>query len=327
MATFLILAVVVWAVAMGAWVMVSKYFRSSDATRIKERLVGTAKAVKQKAKTAGEGTSVLNAQDGSKNKFARMLVEKYQLGPKLATLLEQAGLNKWTPARLMHICLMVFFAVTSFVWLMLPLPNIVAIAIGAVVSPAPIGYVWWLRKGRLHKFESVFPETLEFISRSMRAGHAFSVSLEMIHREFPEPISSEFRRTFEEHNLGLPLDTALQKLSVRVPSLDCHFFVSAVLLQKRTGGNLAEILDKLAVIIRERFKLRGRIKAVSAHGKMTASTLSAIPVAVGVLMFFTNPDYVTFFFEDEVGQIMLGVGIALQLLGFGIMKKIVNIEV
>jgi tight adherence protein B len=161
----------------------------------------------------------------------------------------------------------------------------------------------------------------------MRAGHAFSVSLEMIHREFPEPISGEFRRTFEEHNLGLPLDTALQKLAVRVPSLDCHFFVSAVLLQKRTGGNLAEILDKLAVIIRERFKLRGRIKAVSAHGKMTASTLSSIPVAVGVLMFFTNPDYVTFFFEDEIGQIMLAVGVALQLLGFAIMKKIVNIEV
>jgi tight adherence protein B len=210
---------------------------------------------------------------------------------------------------------------------MLPVPKYVAVLVGAVASLGPVGYVWWLRKGRLHKFESVFPETLEFISRSMRAGHAFSVSLEMIHREFPEPVSGEFRRTFEEHNLGLPLETALQKLAQRVPSLDVHFFVSAVLLQKRTGGNLAEILDKLAVIIRERFKLRGRIKAVSAHGKMTASTLSAIPVAVGVLMFFTNPDYVTFFFEDEVGQIMLAIGILLQLLGFGIMKKIVNIEV
>lgn len=321
------MAVVVWAVAMGAWFIVSKYFRSSDATRIKERLVGTAKAAKKRAKAAGEVGSVLTGQDASKSKIATMLVEKYRLGPKLATLLEQAGLNKWTPARLVHICLMVFMAVSTFCWLMLPIPNIISLLIGAAVSPAPIGYVWWLRKGRLHKFESVFPETLEFISRSMRAGHAFSVSLEMIHREFPEPVSGEFRRTFEEHNLGLPLDTALQKLAVRVPSLDCHFFVSAVLLQKRTGGNLAEILDKLAVIIRERFKLRGRIKAVSAHGKMTASTLSAIPVAVGVLMFFTNPDYVTFFFEDEVGQIMLGVGVLLQLLGFGIMKKIVNIEV
>src|SRR3954470_3738219 len=177
MGTFLILAVVAWAVAMAAWFIVSKYFRSSDATRIKERLVGTAKSVKKKAKAAGEGASVLTGQDISKNKIASMLVEKYRLGPKLATLLEQAGLSKWTPARLMHICLMVFMAVSTACWLVLPLPNIISLLIGAAASPAPIGYVWWLRKGRLHKFEAVLPETLEFISRSMRAGHAFSVSL------------------------------------------------------------------------------------------------------------------------------------------------------
>src|SRR4029077_264290 len=170
----------------------------------------------------------------------------------------------------------------------------------------------------LHRFEEIFPEALEFVSRSMRAGHAFSVSLEMIHREFPEPISGEFRRAFEEHHLGLPIEVALEKLAVRVPSLDVHFFVSAVLLQKRTGGNLAEILDKLAYVIRERFKLRGRIRAVSAHGRMTATALSAIPAAVAVLMFYTNPDYVKFFFKDEVGNIMLGSAIGLQLIGFAI---------
>ena len=183
------------------------------------------------------------------------------------------------------------------------------------------------RKSRLHKFEEVFPDTLEFVSRSMRAGHAFSVSLEMIHREFPEPIAGEFRRTFEEHNLGLPIDVALEKLAKRVPSLDVHFFVSAVLLQKRTGGNLAEILDKLAYVIRERFKLRGRIRAVSAHGRMTATALSCIPIAVAVLMFYTNPDYVKFFFTDEIGNYMLGGAVFLQIVGYLIMRKIVNIEV
>jgi tight adherence protein B len=322
---FAILAIVVWAVAMGAWVMVSRYMRSSDAVRIKERLVGTAKAKKSKKET--EAGSVLNTQQTAKNKLAQLLVEKYQLGPKISGLLEQAGLNKWTPARLVHLCLMAFAAGTAVVWIMVPVPKIVAVLVGAIVSLAPVGYVVWLRKGRLHKFEAVFPEVLEFISRSMRAGHAFSVSLEMIHREFQEPISTEFRRAFEEHNLGLPLETALLKLAQRVPSLDVHFFVSAVLLQKRTGGNLAEILDKLAIIIRERFKLRGRIKAVSAHGRMTATSLSAIPIAVGVLMFFTNPDYVTFFFNDEIGNIMLGVAVFLQVVGYLVMKKIVNIEV
>ena len=162
----------------------------------------------------------------------------------------------------------------------------------------------------------------------MRAGHAFSVSLEMIHREFPEPLSGEFRRTFEEHNLGLAASRwRCRSLAKRVPSLDVHFFVSAVLLQKRTGGNLAEILDKLAYVIRERFKLRGRIRAVSAHGRMTATALSCIPIAVAVLMFYTNPDYVKFFFTDDVGNIMMGVAIGLQMVGYLIMKKIVNIEV
>src|SRR5262249_11850332 len=155
---------------------------------------------------------------------------------------------------------------------------------GAAAGAGPVGYVWMKRRARLREFEEIFPDTLEFISRSMRAGHAFSVSLEMIHREFPEPVSGEFKRTFEEHNLGLPIEVALQKLSKRTPSLDVHFSVSAVLLQKRTGGTRAEILDKLAYVIRERFKLRGRIRAVSAHGRMTATSLSCIPIAVAVLM-------------------------------------------
>jgi tight adherence protein B len=119
----------------------------------------------------------------------------------------------------------------------------------------------------------------------------------------------------------------LQKLAVRVPSLDVHFFVSAVLLQKRTGGNLAEILDKLAYIIRERFKLRGRIRAISAHGRMTGMALTLIPLGVGAIMFYVNPDYVRFFFLDETGRYMMAAAVALQLIGYGIIQKIVTIEV
>jgi tight adherence protein B len=140
-------------------------------------------------------------------------------------------------------------------------------------------------------------------------------------------LAGEFRRAFDEHNLGLPLEVALQNLSKRVPILDVHFFVSAVLLQKRTGGNLAEILDKLAYVIRERFKLRGRIRAISAHGRMTGLALTSIPIGVAVLMFFVNPAYVQFFFEDEVGQMMLGVAVFLQLAGYLVIRKIVSIEI
>ena len=323
---FLTVAIVIWLVAVAAWFLVSKYFKSSDADKIKQRLTGIGKARAKKIKETKSGEqSIIHTQQGG-NKFAQLLVEKYRLGPKMQLLLEQAGL-RWTPARLVHLSIMAFAAGFVFGWVVLPIPTALDLLVGLAIAPAPFLYVFRLRKSRLRKFEAIFPETLEFISRSMRAGHAFSVSLEMIYREFAEPVSGEFRRTFEEHNLGLPIEVALQGLAKRVPSLDVHFFVSAVLLQKRTGGNLAEILDKLAYVIRERFKLRGRIRAVSAHGRMTATSLSCIPIAVAVLMFYTNPDYVKFFFTDEVGNIMLGAGVVLQIVGYLVMKKIVNIEV
>ncbi|HEY4365541.1 MAG TPA: type II secretion system F family protein [Bryobacteraceae bacterium] len=323
---FFIGILVIWAIFMGVWFLVSKYVKSSDMQRIKDRLTGTSKAKQKKAKANQGPQSVMQTQEASPSKFAQMLVDKYKLGPRILEFLEQAGL-KWSPARLVHLCLVCLVAGFAASWLLLPLPHVFAVLVGLLAGTGPVIYVWMQRKSRLKRFEELFPETLEFISRSMRAGHAFSVSLEMIHREFQEPISGEFRRAFEEHNLGLPIEVALQKLAKRVPSLDVHFFVSAVLLQKRTGGNLAEILDKLAYVIRERFKLRGRIRAVSAHGKMTATALSSIPIAVAVLMFYTNPSYVEFFFKDDVGNMMLGGAVGLQLIGYGVMKKIVNIEV
>ena len=150
---------------------------------------------------------------------------------------------------------------------------------------------------------------------------------EMLGEEMADPLGQEFRALFNEQNLGAPIDLALHNFTERVPLLDVRFFTSSVLLQRQTGGNLSEILSRLAYVIRERFKLRGRIRAVSAHGKMTATALSLIPVAVAVLMFYTNPEYVKFFFTDDVGQIMLGSAVALQLIGYGIMQKIVKIEV
>ncbi len=323
---FVVIMVLIWAVAVGAWIGVSKYATSADAQKMKDRLIGTAKAKRASKSATSEQQSVIHGTDVSPNKIAQMLVDKYKLGPRIQELLEQAGL-RWAPARLVHLCLICFAAGTVAGYVLLPIPDIFDLLLGALVAGGPLLYVWTKRKARLKRFEELFPDTLEFIGRSMRAGHAFSVSLEMIHREFQEPVAGEFRRTFEEHNLGLPIEVALQKLGQRVPSLDVHFFVSAVLLQKRTGGNLAEILDKLAYVIRERFKLRGRIRAVSAHGKMTATALSCIPIAVAILMFYTNPDYVNFFFKDDVGNLMLGGAVLLQLIGYGVMQKIVNIEV
>ncbi len=324
---FLWLLIIIWLAAVGAWFVITRYVKSSDVDRIKARLAGTVKAkAKKKTKGGAAEAGVMQKEELTKHRLAQILVRKYQLGPKLETLLEQAGI-RWSPTRFVHMTLMLFLGGVAFGWIMLPFPKPFSAVIGLAAASGPFIYVRFKRKARLRRFEEIFPDALEFVARSMRAGHAFSVSLEMIHREFQEPVSGEFRRTFEEHNLGLPIEVALQKLAKRVPSLDVHFFVSAVLLQKRTGGNLAEILDKLAYVIRERFKLRGRIRAVSAHGKMTATALSLIPIAVAVLMFYTNPDYVKFFFNDDTGNIMLGSAVVLQLIGYAIMRKIVNIEV
>ncbi len=322
---FLIVAIAVWACVMVVWWICTNAFRHSDLDKLKSRLIGTSKTKAAKAVT-GVGGSLIHTEE--KNVLlATKFLRRFQLQSKLQEMIEQAGM-KWSTQRLVNTSLLAVVAAWALCWVLLPgqlrrfsyLPALLA---GAL----PVLYVMRKRKARLRRFEELFPDSLEFVSRSMRAGHAFSVSLEMIHREFQEPLSGEFRRTFEEHNLGLPLDVALQKLAKRVPSLDVHFFVSAVLLQKRTGGNLAEILDKLAYVIRERFKLRGRIRAISAHGRMTGIALSCIPIGVAVLMFYTNPDYVKFFFLDDVGNIMLGCAVALQLTGYFIMKQITKIEV
>jgi tight adherence protein B len=316
---------VIWLVSVAAWWMMSNAFRSAEVDKMKNRLMGT-QATKGGKKASKQGPALLD-RDESAGKIVMRVLHRFRYQERAQDLIEQAGL-KWQPARLAHSCLGLFLIGFLAAWYLIPASyRGFAVVVGAICGVLPILYLLRLRTKRLRKFEELFPDSLEFVSRSMRAGHAFSVSMEMIHREFQEPLAGEFRRTFEEQNLGLPMETALQKLARRVPSMDVHFFVSAVLLQRRTGGNLAEILDKLASLIRERFKLRGKIRAISAHGRMTGMALTSIPLAVALIMFYVNPDYVRFFVTDQTGQIMAVSAALLQVVGYLIIKKIVTIEV
>ena len=325
MLLFLGILLLVWLSAMAVWWVLSGMLRSADFSKVKDRLTGKEKKKSAKTKESAKPKHLLHRELVG-GRLVDML-KRYELLSKLQVLIDQAGL-RWNPLKTIQGCCAMFIGGFAVSWLVLPSQaRLAAYLIGVVFASLPILYIRRSRKKRLHRFEELFPESLEFVARSMRAGHAFSVSLEMIYREFQEPIAGEFRRSFEEHNLGLPLDVALQKMAKRVPSLDVHFFVSAVLLQKRTGGNLAEILDKLAYVIRERFKLRGRIRAISAHGKLTGTALTCIPIGVALLMFWVNPDYVRFFFTDEIGNYMMGAAILFQIIGYLIMQKIVNIDV
>ena len=259
--------------------------------------------------------------------MATRLLERLNVKQALEQRLETAGL-KWGAAGLAHRAAAFFLA--GFLAVTVPTRNAdppVALLAAALAALLPFLYVRRKAARRLRQFEEQFPDCLEFISRSMRAGHAFSVSLDLVHREYSEPLAGEFRRAFEEQNLGQPLEIVLRKLGQRMPSMDVHFFVSAVLMQRRTGGNLAELLDRLAQLIRERFKLRARVRAISAMGIMSGRVLAAIPVAVAALMLIVNRPYVRFFVEDPVGHQLLAGALGLQLVGYLIIRKIVTIEV
>jgi tight adherence protein B len=206
-------------------------------------------------------------------------------------------------------------------------PELSTVAAAALFSTFPYMYVMYKRKKRLAAFEEQLPEALDFLGRAMRAGHAFSIALEMLSEESQDPLRQEFRKVHNEHNLGLPIDTALRNLGERVPLLDVKFFVSTVLLQRETGGNLAEILAKLADVIRERFKLKGQVRAISAQGRITAIVLTLIPIALAVLLLMVSPNYLQSMAKDPIGRYMLAGVIIGQVVGYLFIKRIVDIKV
>ena len=307
------------------------YALASSALERRDRKVALGRlAVRTQEKREGRRAArpqLIAESNPVRGRMAARLLERLRLQQAAANLLDTATLQ-WGAAGLLHRAIAMFLG--GFLLATLATGNrvpLLALAAGAALSFGLLAYVRRKARGRIRSFEGQFPDCLEFISRSMRAGHAFSVAIEMVRREFSDPLGAEFRRVFEEQNLGQPIEIVLKKLSQRMPSMDIRFFVSAVLVQKRTGGNLAELLDKLATIIRERFKLRARVKALSAQGLMSGRILAAIPACVGAMMFVANPPYARFFIDDPAGRELLGASVGLQLVGYLIIKKIVTIEV
>jgi tight adherence protein B len=204
---------------------------------------------------------------------------------------------------------------------------VTAVVLALLFGAMPYMIVRQKRAKRLATMEEQFPEALDFLARSMRAGHAFSISLEMLGEEMPDPLGQEFRALFNEQNLGAPLDIALRNFTTRVPLLDVRFFTSSVLLQKQTGGNLSEILSRLAYVIRERFRLKGQVKAASAHGRLTATILTLLPVGTMLALLVVAPGYLQGMAEDPDGKWLIGGAIFAQVLGNFFIKKIINIKV
>ncbi len=239
-------------------------------------------------------------------------------------MIQQAGLN-WTSTRLIS-AMGLMTIPGAGLGFMLGGPS--GTVLGALIFAAlPYIFVRKKRSKRLDQLEEQFPEALDFLARSMRAGHAFSISLEMVGEELPDPLGLEFRTLFNEQNLGAPLDIALRNFTNRVPLLDCRFFTSSVMLQKQTGGNLSEILSRLAYVIRERFRLKGQVKAASAHGRMTATILTLLPIATMLGLLAVAPGYLQGMAADPDGKKMIAAAVIAQILGNFFIKKIIKIKV
>jgi tight adherence protein B len=191
----------------------------------------------------------------------------------------------------------------------------------------PYFYISYRRNKRFEKFEELFPEAIDTLARAVRAGHAFTTALEMISDEVAEPVGSEFRKLYEEQKFGLPVRDALMNFADRIPLVDLKFFVTAVMLQRETGGNLAEILDNLSYVIRERFKIQRQVRVYTAQGRLTMALLMAMPPIIVTVMLILNPGFIHPLFADPIGHTLVAAGVALQTIGYFVIRKIIKIQV
>lgn len=314
--TFLIVACIVFAVWLGT---------SSSA---KQDIVGQRlEAVRQTERRGDVSLEVQILRDEmlSTVPAINQILLKMSWAAMLKRFMNQAGLNI-KPERiilLMGVLGVAAYLVAGYLYHQ----PILSVAGGAIGAMLPLAAVIWKRSRRMARFEEHLPEALDLLGRAVRAGHSFTTGLELIAQECTEPIAGEFRTTFEEQNLGLPLRDTLLNLTERVPLVDVRLLVTALLIQKDTGGNLAEILDELSRVIRERFRIYREVKVKTAQGRLTAGILIALPLIMLAALGTLNPSYIRVLFVDPTGRTMLMVAGGMQIIGGLILWRIVNIEV
>lgn len=301
----------------GIWSM----FSGSQASAAEARLEAFATGRDASVAAGSSGKGLLTSPLEDATGVLEQLAKKFNL----RVYLEQADMRV-APGKLLMIIGALGFG-GALLWATIAPMKFLAPLVGISLACIPILFVWFKRKRRLNKFTSQLPDALDLIGRALRAGHALGSGMKMVADEMPEPISGEFRRAFDEQNFGVPLEESLQGLCERIPTLDVRFFVTSVVLQRQTGGDLAEILDKIGHLVRERFKIWGQIQALTGEGRLSGIVLLALPPVLFVVMWRLNPGYVMVLFDDPMGNQMLAVGLVMQFLGAIVIKKIINIKV
>ena len=321
---FILIAISVFlVVALAVFVVVSLLDeRSSKARLLRERLSSVQKAPEREP---GEELALLRDEVLSKIPALDNLLRRWPRIARLQTLLEQGDV-KSRAGNVVLLCLLSGAGIGLLVLLFSGFPQFAWL--GAILGAfLPYSYASYKRTKRFQKFEEIFPEAIDTLARAVRAGHAFTTALELIASEIADPVASEFRKLFEEQKFGLPVRDALVNLTERVPLVDVKFFVTAVMLQRETGGNLAEILDNLSYVIRERFKIMRQVRVHTAQGRMTMMLLMGLPPIIIITMQAMNPSFIRPLFEDPIGHALIVVGITLQTIGYFVIRKVIQIQV
>jgi tight adherence protein B len=239
-------------------------------------------------------------------------------------LLDRAGLNM-TVGSLVLMCAVAALAGYAIALAFTGLAYF-ALVLGAFTGYVPFAIVQFKASRRVLKFEEQFPEAIDLLSRALKAGHAFTTGLSLVAEEMPDPVGTEFRLAFDRQNFGMPLPEALRALADRVPLLDAKFFVTAVLTQREAGGNLAEVLDNLASVIRERFRVKRQVRVVTAHARMTGWVLVGLPPCLGVVLSLLSPGHMSLLWTDPTGLKMVAVALVLQVVGTLVIRRLVDVE-
>lgn len=293
---------------------------------------GEREAIKRRLAGAGTGTQakkrlsfLKNAEDVTAFPVLDRLVAPWQtVAAPISRDLEHADM-KMTVGALLLLAILSAVVVYALLAVVFVYPW-VALGGAALAFWLPFPIVKFKASRRIRVFEDQFPEAIDLMSRALRAGHAFTTAVAMVAEEGQQPVAGEFRKLYDEQNFGLPLPDALRDFARRIPLLDARFFVTAVLTQRESGGNLSEVLDNLAKVIRERFKVKRQIRVISAHGRMTAGVLIGMPPTLALLMLALNPSHFSVLTSDSLGLQLIGAAIVLQITGSLIIKKLINIE-
>jgi tight adherence protein B len=319
MTILLFIGVPVFAVVLTSALLMYRYL----STRHKAALEG---ALRETGMPVARALMPILADPG---RIARSgFVASFNLSRKLDLLIRQAGVS-WTVTGVlsgMGVGVVCGAALGMRMHGLLD-PAPVGAALGVALGLAPLIPLLIKRSKRLKEFEKQLPDALDFLARAMRAGHAFSISLKIMADESPDPLGQEFKRLCAEYNLGAPLPTVLDALLARVPLIDLQFFAAAVTLQRQTGGNISEMMLRLSQVMRERFGLKGKVQAASAHGRLTGTVLTAMPICVALFLMFTSPGYLGLLLKDPMGKYLVLAVIAGQIAGYLCIRKIVNFEV